>query len=301
MTPDESLLKNNDPEALETRCRQSLERLLREIHSPASLDDLWPGIKAGPVYQDLFRNSSSWTESYWERQWEALCREMEKAAYATRPYCLQCGDCCRQGSPTLYLEDTPILRQGVIQRMDLLTLRAGEIGFSNATQDLVLLDEEQVKVKEKPGSRECLLLDSGTGVCSIYEDRPIQCRVMECWNPDFFYDLKSKKYLTRKELLNPADPLLPVIESHGQRCSVDDLQRALSRVKRGFADAQAEAMDILFFDRHLREFLTREQGISPENQMFLIGRPVSDLIISFGFRIEEDKDGQPALISNTES
>jgi Fe-S-cluster containining protein len=234
-----------------------------------------------------------------ERRWEALCREMEKAAYATRPYCLRCGDCCRQGSPTLYLADMPILRQGSIRRVDLITLRDGEIGFSNATQDLILLPEERIKVKEKPGGRECIFLDAETKGCNIYEDRPLQCRVMECWNPDTFQGLDGYEFLSRNELLNPEDPLIPIIESHTKRCSVSDLQEALSRTKKGFAAAQDEALDILFFDRHLREYLTQEQGIGPENQVFLIGRPVSDLIYSFGFRIEEGSDGKINLVLNT--
>lgn len=301
MTPDEFLMKNDNPDSIESECRKSLERLLRETRSPVSLDDLWPVFRTNPVYLELSENWLSWEESYRKRQWEALCREMEKAAYATRPYCLRCGDCCRQGSPTLYLEDLPILRQGIIRRLDLLTLRAGEIGFSSVSQDLVLLDEEQVKVKEKSGSRECLFLDTGTGLCGIYENRPSQCRVMECWNPDLYYDLKAQKYLTRKELLNPDDPLVPIIESHSQRCSLDDLQRALTRAQRGFADALEEVLDILLFDQNLREYLDREQGISPESQVFLIGRPVSDLIRSFGFRIEEDRGGKIKIALNIQS
>ena len=62
------------------------------------------------------------------------------------------------------------------------------------------------------------------------------------------------------------------------------------------AAAQGEALDILFFDQHLREYLNQEQGIALENQVFLIGRPVSDLIYSFGFHIEEDSDGQLTVV-----
>ena len=295
---EKQVVKENSNE-VEVGSKQSLERLLKEIHSPTSLDDLWPAIQTNSVYQDLFENWSSWAGSYRERRWEVLCREMEKAAYATRPYCLQCGDCCRQGSPTLSVEDMPLLRQGIIKRMDLLTLRAGEIGFSNATQDLVLLPEERIKVKEKPGSRECLLLDSETNRCSIYEDRPLQCQGMECWNPENFDVLSSQPFISRRQLLNPDDPLIPFIESHSKQCAVSDLQDALSRIKKGLATAQEEALDILFFDQHLREYLTQEQGVDPENQLFLIGRPVSDLIHSFGFRIEEDMGGKLNLVLNT--
>ena len=272
-----------------------MDRLLKEIHSPASLEELWPVLQANSVYQDLINNWSSWAEAYRERRWEAWCREMEKAAYATRPYCLRCGDCCRQGSPTLYVEDMTILRQGIIKRLDLLTLRPGEIGFSNATQDLVLLHEERVKIKEKPGNRECLFLDSESKVCRIYEDRPLQCRVMECWNPDNFQGLNSHTFLSRKELLNPDDPLIPIVESHTQRCAVSDLQEALSGIKMGRDAAQDEALDILFFDQQLRKHLAEVQGIDPENQVFLFGRPVSDLIYSFGFHIEEDSGGRLKL------
>jgi Fe-S-cluster containining protein len=294
-------LKNGNSEEVEAECKQALDRLLKEIHSPASLDDLWPAIQTNSVFQDLLGNWSSWTESYRERCWDTLCREMEKAAYATRPYCLRCGDCCRQGSPTLFVEDMPILRQGIIKRPDLFTLRPGEIGFSGITQDLVLLTEERIKIKEKPGSRECLAFDPETNVCSIYEGRPLQCREMECWNPDNFQGLDSHTFLSRKDLLNPDDPLIPIIESHTGRCAVPDLQEALSGIKKDMAAAQDKALDILFFDRHLREYLNQELGISPENQIFLLGRPVLDLIHSFGFHVEEDSGGRLKLAINDQA
>jgi Fe-S-cluster containining protein len=297
MTLKESIIKNDDPEAIEIECRHSLERLLKEIHSPASPDDLWPVLRTHAVFQDLTGKWSSWTETDRKRCWEACCRAMERVAYQTRPYCLHCGECCRQGSPTLYVEDEPILRRGIIKRWELLTLRAGEIGFSWVTQDLVLLPEERLKVKENPGGRACLFLDSEASECLIYNDRPLQCRTMECWNPENYQGLDSRVFLSRKDLLNPDDPLVALIDTHSNRCSVSDLQQALGRIKRGFADAQDEALDILFFDQNLREYLDREQGISPENQLFLVGRPVLDLIHSFGFQIKRDAAGQLVIQS----
>ena len=301
MTVHESLLKNNGPEAIETKCRHSLERLLREIHSPSSLDEIWPIFQDNSVYQDMIENWPLWAETYRERRWEAVCRELEKTAYATRPYCLGCGDCCRQGSPTLYIDDRPILHKGIIKRFELVTLRAGEIGFSNATQDLVLLPEERIKIKEKPGSRECHFLASETNKCRIYQDRPLQCRIMECWNPENFQSLEAQTFLSRKDLLNPDDPIIPIIESHAKRCAVDDLQKVLTRAKRGFADAEEEALDILFFDEHLRGHLEEEQGIKRENQLFLFGRPIADLITSFGFRLEETQEGKIRLTLDVQS
>ena len=85
--------------------------------------------------------------------------------------------------------------------------------------------------------------------------------IFKVWIPmPFFHE---------KNLLNPDDPLIPIIESHTKRCAVPDLQEALSRIKEGIAAAQDEALDILFFDQHLREYLSRGTGNSPENQVFL--------------------------------
>jgi Fe-S-cluster containining protein len=289
------------PADIENQVKRSLKDLLEQIHSPVSLAELWIGFHDNKIFRDVLKNWPDWATSYRQRQWEALCREMEKAAYGTRPYCLHCGDCCRRGSPTLMNEDLPSLRKGILRRMDLITLREGELGFDNNTRELLLLEEERIKIKEKPGTRECLFWDSATKNCTIYEDRPIQCRVMECWNPDYFSRLKSQYYLSRKELLNPDDPLVPVIETHNNRCSLSLLQKALTRAKRGFADAQDEALDILFFDDHLRSHLQEAQGIAREHQLFLFGRPISDLIASFGFSIKENPNGRLILAFNPES
>jgi Fe-S-cluster containining protein len=289
------MISEKKPIQIETHIRESFRSLLGDVHAPVSVDDLWPSLQTNPVCRDIIENWSAWTESDRERRWADLCREMERTVYGSRPHCLRCGDCCQKGSPILYDEDIQILRKGVIRRRELLTLRPGEIGYSNMTQGLVLLAEERIKIKEKPGGRECLFLDPKTRGCRIYEDRPRQCRIMECWNPDNFKTLDSQNFLSRKELLNPDDPLVPVIESHTKRCSVFHLQQALSRIKKGISSGRDEALEMLLFDQHLREYLDREQGIAPENQLFLFGRPTCDLIRSFGFSLEKEGEGKIVL------
>jgi Fe-S-cluster containining protein len=288
--------ENGNPAEVKTLAEQSLQRLLIETHSPATMDELWPAFQENPLFQDVVSQWSIWPKADRERQWEALCRVMERTAYDTRPYCLRCGECCRKGSPTLYEDDIGILHQGILHRMDLITLRPGEIGFSNATNDLVLLTEERVKVKEKPGSRECLLFDSGNNGCRIYENRPLQCQVMECWNPDLYLTLDSHSFLTRRDLLNPDDPLVPVIEAHAKRCALSKLQEALSKIRMDPRVAQEEAMDILQFDLHLRELFEKNHGIGLENLVFLFGRALVDLIPSFGFGFKKKADGTTILV-----
>ena len=291
----EYLLEKGNLAEVETLIKQSLEYMLKEIHSPSTLEEAWPDMQAKDVFQNLIKHWPDWNKAHRESRWEALCRELEKTAYGTRPFCLRCGECCLKGSPTLYADDLGILRQGIIKRTELITLRHGEIGFSNVTNDLVLLTEERVKVKEKPGSRQCLFLNPGDKGCRIYEDRPLQCRVMECWNPDDYQSLDSHRFLSRKELLSPDDPIIPVIEAHEKRCAIPKLQEALSSINKGRASAQEEALDVILYDQHLRRLLEEQKGIGPENQVFLFGRPLKDLIPSFGFRFQKSADGHIGL------
>lgn len=286
----EYLLEKGNSAEVEAWVKESLEGMLVEIHSPAAMEGVWADFQAKPVYQNLIKHWPDWNKAHRESRWEAFCRELEKTAYGTRPFCLRCGECCQKGSPTLYAEDLGILRRGIIKRTELITLRSGEIGFSNVSNDLVLLTEERVKVKEKPGSRQCLFFDPEDRGCRIYEDRPLQCRVMECWNPDGYQSLEAQLFLSRKELLSPQDPLIPVIEDHEKRCAVSKLQEALSGIQRGRTEAQEEALDMLLYDRHLRGFMEEKQGIGQESQVLLFGRPLFDLLPSFGFQSHRGLD-----------
>lgn len=296
MSAAKHLFENGSPTEVRILAEQSLQQLLNQIHSPAAINELWREFQEKPLFRDLISHWSDGHKAYRERQWEALCREMEKTAYATRPYCLRCGECCQRGSPTLYEDDIGILRQGVLPRMDLMTLRLGEIGFSNATNDLVLLTEERIKVKEKPGGRECLLFEPENNSCRIYENRPLQCRVMECWSPDLYQSLDSHSFLSRRDLLNPDDPLIPVIDAHDKRCALSKLQGALSKIKMDTRIAQEEALDILQYDLHLRRLLEEKHGLGPENLVFLFGRALAELIPAFGFGFKKRSDGATILV-----
>jgi Fe-S-cluster containining protein len=291
MSDIEHLMEKGDFAEIEILIRHLLEKMLSEIHSPSTIEALWPEIESQSCFQEMRRYWSGWKRSYREGQWEAWCREMEALAYGTRAYCLLCGECCQKGSPSLHAEDINALRQGVINRSDLMTLRFGEIGFSAAQNDLVLVSEEQVKLKEKSGSRECLFFNSEENKCRIYENRPLQCRIMECWNPEGFKTLEGRRFLSRKDLLNPDDPFIPIIEAHSKRCDLSRLHDILGRRQKGGAFSQQEVLEMVLYDQHLREFLREKQGLSDEHLEFLFGRPLRELLSVFGLQLEVDEEG----------
>jgi Fe-S-cluster containining protein len=259
--------------------------MLQEIHSPASFQEVWPAFQSEPSFRQAIGLWTDWSKDRREAHWLVLSRALERKAYATRPYCLRCGECCRKGSPTFYREDIELVRLGVVQREQLITLRPGEVGFSQETRGLVVLAEERLKIREKPGSRECLFFASAGGSCTIYGHRPVQCRNLECWNPEGSEKPASLVFLKRKDLINPDDPLLAVMENHDTKCSPENLEKALKKISAGEASSQEEALEMLSFDRDLRHLLGEKYGLSPDQLTFLFGRPLQDLLPALGYRM----------------
>ncbi len=277
---------------LETHTRQALREILLEIQSPADVESVWIEVSGSRAYRELLTLWENWNRKQRLDGWEGLARMVEKAAYATRPYCIQCGTCCRKGSPSLYQEDLPLILRGVIKRTDLMTLRKGEIGFSNERNDLIQISREQVKIQEKSGTRECLFFQNESGVCGIYENRPLQCRTLECWNPEGFRRLESGRPLNRLDLFAPDDPVLPVIKVHEEKCDLLNLERELKRAGEQKKDSQDRVIEGLGFDRHTREFLGEKYGFRPEHLVFLLGRSLPEVVASFGYTISQDPDGR---------
>jgi Fe-S-cluster containining protein len=275
--------RDSGPEAL---IRKALEAMLRDIHSPASLAEVWPGVVAAKACRELLRNWSVWKPAERETGWGKAAGVIEKAAYATRPYCLRCGTCCRKGSPSLVWDDLPLFRRGGLTRLDLVTLRRGERVYSNEAGHFIQLAEEQVKIREKAESRECLFFQEDGSGCGTYKSRPRQCRVLECWNPAGYRVLKKNRLLSRKDLLDPGDPILPVVKSHEERCSVLRLQEWLLRAAEQTLSADEDLQAAIRYDRHARAFLSEKFSLERRHLDFILGRPVEEVISGLGFEVE---------------
>ena len=115
--------------------------------------------------------------------WKRLLELSERIVQEVLPSCVQCGECCRNGSPTLQLEDLDLLRQEKIPWSELVTLRNGEPVRSPFKEKIFFLIDERIKIREKAGTQECVFFDAKSDRCSLYTDRPLQCRAQACWDP----------------------------------------------------------------------------------------------------------------------
>jgi Fe-S-cluster containining protein len=213
-----------------------------------------------------------------------------------RNECLLCGDCCRQGSPTLHHADLEILAREVISPKQLVTLRKGEPVYSPYEEKPVYLRQERIKIREKPGTRECIFLDAETSRCRIYPDRPVQCRAQACWDPDPAREIAAQPCLTRRELFCEVDLVLELLEEHDSRCSFDKLEGAFDRLHKSGGEEIAGVIDALAFEDHFREFVAERLNLPKDELELFFGRSFSAMVGLFGFRVEKKPDGTRLIL-----
>ncbi|MBW2459775.1 MAG: YkgJ family cysteine cluster protein [Deltaproteobacteria bacterium] len=211
---------------------------------------------------------------------EQLEEIFRRVAYATRPYCQRCGVCCDGAGPTLYPGDERLLRDGVLSRSQLVTLRAGEMVFSRWHGRPIVLDQECVRISAL-GSKGCSLFDPKRQGCTIYDNRPSQCRSQKCWDTSAADELAGTPGLTRRQLLGESTAASEHIERHDQRLDVIRLRALASRARVGDEDAQAELDELQAEDRRLRAQLVEDGTATAAELPFLLGAPCDQLLARF--------------------
>ncbi|MBM3301445.1 MAG: YkgJ family cysteine cluster protein, partial [Deltaproteobacteria bacterium] len=222
--------------------------------------------------------------------WKQVREILVRAAYATRPYCIRCGACCKTGSPILTLEDPGIFRKDLLKPEHLLTIRRGEVTYDSRTRSSQPAAHEMIKIREVPDSRACLFYDDWDKGCSIYEDRPHRCRVQECWNPEAAARDDSEP-ITRQDLLQASGALWDVIARHEERCSIPDFSRSMARLASTKGQTVGEIIEFLKYDQHVRSFISEKLNLAPETMDFFFGRPLRELVQPYGLKVEEQRDG----------
>ena len=252
----------------------SLADFLRRISSPVRPEEVWPQIEGHFLYKHY---SAKWHELSPRKQrkaWEKISQLIAKVGYATRPYCIRCGECCKNGSPSLYLEDAFLINSGHLSKSALFTIRTGELAYSNEEGKLVRTKKELIKIKEHKG-RQCIFFQEENNRCEIYPYRPLQCRIMACWQPEKFKTLKKKRPLKRKDLIGNNTPLWAVISLHERRCSVTELINLLKQKDKG---AKERLQEMAYYDLQIRHCLKENFQIPTQELEFYLGRPISTLI-----------------------
>lgn len=214
--------------------------------------------------------------------------------------CQRCGTCCRKGGPAFHHADKHLIEEGVIHSKHLFTIREGELAYDNVNQCLEPVRTDIIKIKRQKNSMTCIFFNEQQSACSIYENRPMECRALKCWDTKELEDLYSKMRLTRKDLISEIEGLWSLIKDHQERCGYETIQRLVNAIKSEKADkARKKLIEIIQFDTEIRKLVVSKAGLEAEILDFLFGRPLNETLKNFGLKVR--KKGNQTILSPTQS
>lgn len=209
----------------------------------------------------------------------------------SRSHCIRCGECCLKASPTLQVQDRPLLVNNQIKKENLYTIRRGELVRDNITDGLVVTHTELIKIKERDGeTRGCVFYDEAGKACTIYAHRPVQCSAFKCWDTDEFMKAYKGPKLMREQVVEDG-VLLGLIEEHERRCSYAVLEEHAREIESKGEEVVERILDLLKFEYHLRPFICEKLGLNPDEMDFFFGRPLIKTITMFGLRVIREPEG----------
>jgi Fe-S-cluster containining protein len=198
--------------------------------------------------------------------------------------CLRCGTCCEKGGPSFHIQDRHLIEDGTIHTRYLYTIRKGEFVHDNVQGQLKPANSDIIKIKGKSPSWECVFFQKRDKSCSIYDHRPLECRLLKCWDTRDIEAVYEKDRLTRRDILAGIEGLWELVADHEKQCAHDAVNRAI-RDLHGALDKQArEAIaGAIQYDSAIRELVLENGNVAPDMIDFLFGRPLMVVLKSAGY------------------
>ena len=205
--------------------------------------------------------------------------------------CTRCGTCCKKGGPILHHEDKDILREGHIGYEHLVTLRKGEQAYNPIKDMSEPITVELIKIAGNGRDWGCFFYDEATASCGVYQHRPLECRLLKCWDTSGIVSVIGRNTLQRSDIINSGDPVLELIQKHERECPCHEIERLISAFAGGQKKAAALAgmKELVHNDLSIRTFAFKELELKREFEMFIFGRPVSQILAERGLKVTMNK------------
>ncbi len=212
---------------------------------------------------------------------------METGNISVQTSCRQCGICCTKGGAALHSEDISLLRDKNIPLCDLITIRKGEFAYNPVTDRVQATQNEIVKLRGSGREWTCCYYDVSLRRCTIYGHRPLACNALKCWDPADSLALVEADLLSRDEILADNKFMQGLVREYETACPLPDLTSLFQNME----TLTTATIDIIeqFVNSDL-EFRNQAVKKSEEvlrNEMFLFGRPLFQLLQSFGINVSQ--------------
>jgi len=205
--------------------------------------------------------------------------------------CIRCGTCCIKGGPSFHLEDKFLIDKGIIPSKYIYTIRKGERSYDNVKECFFPASSDILKLKGQKDSWTCIFFNEITNHCKIYEHRPMECKILKCWDTREIEKNYAKNRLTRQDLISSVEGLWEIVEGHQERCSYDMLQFFIDSLNKGKKDEALKGiLEIIEYDIQIRELVVQKAGLETDLTDFLFGRPITETIKIYGLKIKKKED-----------
>ena len=203
--------------------------------------------------------------------------------------CIRCGTCCEKGGPGFHQEDRMLIEKGRIPTKYLYTIRKGELAYDNVKGSLMPVDSDIIKIKGKEDTWMCIFLDEQNKECSIYNDRPLECRALKCWDTGELEKIYVRYRLTREDLISEVDGLWDLIKDHQERCDYQKIKKLIDDLDGPRKDrARKKIQEIIQYDAEIRKLVLEKSGLDPTMLDFLFGRPLKQTLPGYGIKVRQE-------------
>jgi Fe-S-cluster containining protein len=200
--------------------------------------------------------------------------------------CVRCGTCCTKGGPAFHQADRLLIEKGAIPAKHLFTIRKGEFAYDNVRGCLVPVESDIIKIKGKPDTWTCVFFEEAEKACAVYDDRPLECRALKCWDTRELEKIYADRRLTRQDLVSKIEGLWDLIKAHQKRCDYEKIQNLIRELKAGGSiQTRRKLGEIIRYDTEIRKLVVADGGMDPEMLDFLFGRPLTETLQNFGIKV----------------
>jgi Fe-S-cluster containining protein len=215
----------------------------------------------------------------------------------TQHSCRQCGICCTKGGAALHNEDLMLLQDKKILRSDCITLRKGEFAYSPVTNKVEPIATDIIKLRGTGGEWICCHFKQDEKSCEIYENRPIACRTLKCWDPEDSLALAGNDLLDRETILRGETPLLELMILYESKFALPDFTTLHRDIKKNPEKHITILENRINKDLEFRDKEVMTSMQVAEEELFLFGRPLFQLLQQFGLVVVQ-KEKRLCLSAN---
>ncbi len=201
--------------------------------------------------------------------------------------CKRCGICCTKGGPALHRKDLPLIKSGKIPRSRLITIRVGELVYKPFSETPQAANCELIKICGTGRDWQCYYFDSQEKGCRIYDNRPITCSILQCWDTTEIEKHVEKDTISRFDLLRQDEPMYNIVKEHESLCPCPDMQAIANTIEKGSGLVSGPYEWLVNKDIEIRTRVVDQYGISLAEELFFFGRPIFQLLQQLGVKVTE--------------